>query len=152
MELLELRQKVIEVVLTEIDQKIQSLEEAIDVAQKSRDMETKSTAGDKYETGRAMAQIEIDKYGSQLSEINKSKQLLNQMNTDKVLKRVTFGSLVITSDKQYLIGIGHGAVTVEGKSFFVISLASPIGKSMLGKSSGDEVVFRGLKFKIEDLC
>jgi hypothetical protein len=55
-----------------VHQRIASAEEAIRMAQESANQEGKSSAGDKYETGRAMAQLEIEKASGQLAEANKS--------------------------------------------------------------------------------
>jgi sortase (surface protein transpeptidase) len=44
-----------------VGQRIETAQRAIAIAQASANEETKSSAGDKYETGRAMAQLEIEK-------------------------------------------------------------------------------------------
>jgi hypothetical protein len=56
-----------------IDKRIAGAREAIQIAQDSANEETKSSAGDKYETGRAMAQLEIEKNTTQLEEALKQK-------------------------------------------------------------------------------
>jgi len=62
--------------LAYIDERIQVANQAIQFAQDSANDETKSTAGDKYETGRAMAQLEIEKINAQLNESKKLSKIL----------------------------------------------------------------------------
>ena len=47
--------------VTYINQRMATAQQAIHTAQASANEETKSSAGDKYETGRAMMQLEIEK-------------------------------------------------------------------------------------------
>jgi hypothetical protein len=51
--------------------RIETAKQAIDDAQQSANEETKSSAGDKYETGREMMQQETDRNQAQLNEANK---------------------------------------------------------------------------------
>ena len=51
-----------------LNEKIVLLKKAIDQAVESRDLETKSSAGDKHETSRAIIQREIDQLASQLKK------------------------------------------------------------------------------------
>ena len=64
-----------------VHERIAATQEAIYTAQLSANEETKSSAGDKYETGRAMAQLEIEKNTAQLAEALKLKQMLKQISS-----------------------------------------------------------------------
>jgi len=102
--------------------------------------ETKSSAGDKHETGRAMLQLEMEKAGQQLTSINQMKIVLSriQINPTSVVK---LGSLIITDNANYFLAISAGEILVEGMTYFAISPGSPIGKLLLGKQVGDTVNF-----------
>ena len=115
-----------------VDERIKAAQEAIQVAQQSANEETKSSAGDKYETGRAMAQLEIEKNGVQLAEALRLKQTLEQIQPDLETKTVRVGSLVITSQGNFYIAISAGQFIIDDKVYFVISPASPIGQKLLG--------------------
>ena len=52
-----------------LDRKIESAKKAIESAKEARDSDTKSSVGDKYETGRAMMQIELEKNEVQLNKV-----------------------------------------------------------------------------------
>jgi len=110
--------------------------------------ETKSSAGDKHETGRAMLQLEREKAGQQLAEVVKTKQILLKINLDNIPKHIGLGSLVYTSQANYFIAISAGQLTANNDTFFAISANTPIGQLLLGKQVGDEVIFRNKSFKI----
>ena len=57
----ELKSLVYHKILMELDRKIEVINKAIVLAKDSRNNDTKSSAGDKFETGREMMQIEIEK-------------------------------------------------------------------------------------------
>ncbi len=64
----EIKQLVYNKILKILDDKIEILKEEIESTKESRNNDTKSSAGDKYETGRAMMQIELDKNEAQLNK------------------------------------------------------------------------------------
>ena len=54
-----------------VNNRLQTVEAVLSSNQKALQTETKSSAGDKHETGRAMLQLEMEKAGQQLSEFFK---------------------------------------------------------------------------------
>jgi hypothetical protein len=146
-----LRQRLLSQCHAVVSQRIASAEEAIRMAQESANQEGKSSAGDKYETGRAMAQLEIEKAGSQLAEANKLKQALEQVPGDGSGDLVRSGSLVITSQGNYFISIAAGKLSVDDKTWFAISAGSPLGVKLMGKKEGDVVVMNGKEIKISNI-
>lgn len=105
--------------------------------------ETKSSAGDKHETGRAMIQLEMEKSGQQLVEVQIMQAVLSKINIEKKSKVVCLGSLVRTTKGTYFLTISVGKITVEKVDYFVVSAQSPIGKQLLGKTRGVLVPFNG---------
>jgi hypothetical protein len=81
--LISIKQQLYAKCLVFVEQRIATAQEAIASAQRSANEETKSSAGDKYETGRAMAQLEIEKSTLQLAESFKLKQFLEKMEVDQ---------------------------------------------------------------------
>jgi transcription elongation GreA/GreB family factor len=132
-----------------IDQRIASAKETIRMAQQSANEEGKSSAGDKYETGRAMAQLEIEKASTQLAEANKLKQALEQIRIDALGPVVKPGSLVITNEGKYFISIAAGKLIVDNETWFAISAGSPLGAILVGKKEGDVVEMMGKKIVVE---
>ena len=76
-----------------MDKRIETANRDIQLAKESRDNETKSTAGDKYETGRAMVQFELEKNKVQLNKAIQLKNELSQINLNGNLKRQFLGAL-----------------------------------------------------------
>ncbi|MHA7844044.1 MAG: 3-oxoacyl-ACP synthase [Winogradskyella sp.] len=110
--------------------------------------ETKSSAGDKHETGRAMVQLEREKAGKQLAELQKSMGLLQKIEYSSRYKSVALGSIVYTSEHNYFISISEGELKLGDNVFYAISPQSPIAKLLLGKTEGDAIIFRNSNFVI----
>ena len=114
----------------------------------SRDEETKSTMGDKYETGRAMVEMEMDKLQEQLDLLMRHKKALSNIKSDAVFDRVDFGSLVETNMGKYFVSIAWGALKLEDDKIFCISLISPLGQVLRDKRVGDVISFQGREISI----
>jgi transcription elongation GreA/GreB family factor len=137
--------------LAYVEQRITAAAQAIQSAQASANEETKSSAGDKYETGRAMAQLEIEKNSTQLAEAQKLKQVLSQISPEKKTETVQSGSLVLTNQGNYFIAIAAGQFTLENKIYYAISPSSPIAQKLLGLKKDDGFVFNKKEFVIEKI-
>ncbi|MEJ1239522.1 hypothetical protein WBG78_15400 [Chryseolinea sp. T2] len=134
-----------------IRQKIERMRVLIQEAQQSANEETKSTAGDKYETARAMAQLEIEKYASQLSELQKQSLELEKINTSVLRDRIGPGSLVETSNGNFLITVNAGEFEVGGRKFYAVSQQSPIAQKMSGLTTNDSFAINGRTYTIVSL-
>ncbi|MGZ2368636.1 hypothetical protein ACXR6G_02470 [Ancylomarina sp. YFZ004] len=145
----ELKSLVYNKILKELDRKIEVIREAIASAKDSRNNDTKSSAGDKYETGREMMQIEIEKNEVLLNQTAKQRKELARIDVSVEFNKVAFGSLVMTDKGTYLISIGIGKIQIDDQTCYAISLASPIGGLLKDKAVGDEVQFQGRTFVIK---
>jgi len=103
--------------------------------------ETKCSAGDKHETGRAMLQLEMEKAGQQLSSVIEMKETLHKIVLDKTTEIICLGNIIITNMANYYLAISAGKITIDNVDYFVISTNSPIGKQLLGKKVGDIIPF-----------
>ena len=113
--------------------------------------ETKSSAGDKHETGRAMLQLEREKAGYQLAEVERLKTVLSMTSTEHRPGNIGLGSLVFTSKAHYFISLSLGALHVDDQTFYAISTKTPIGQLLLGKQVGDQLSFNGHSFVIKQV-
>ncbi|WP_062053871.1 hypothetical protein [Aquimarina longa] len=125
-----------------VDQRLQRIQNTIFDIQQSLTSETKSTAGDKHETGRAMLQLEREKAGKQLAEVQKLQEILSKIKLSDS-EHIHLGSLVSTTQGNYFISISVGKLTVENQFYFAIAANSPIGKLILGKTIGSSFNFNG---------
>ena len=117
----------------------------------SLNSETKSSAGDKHETGRAMIQLDREKTGYQIKEIENEYKLFSKIKSNVVLNSVGLGSVVITHENQYYIATSAEAFNYNSKTYYCISIKSPIGSLLIGKKTGDVVVFNDRKIEILDV-
>lgn len=133
----------------------QLLREKIDVIKKKTDTishallsETKSTAGDKHETSRAMLQLEREQSGLKIAKHLSDLEILKQIDPQNTNTVVASGSLVYTTQLNFYIAIAMGEIILNNNQFYAISLKSPIGSLLLGKQKGDKISFRNQTFTI----
>lgn len=136
---------------TFIKGRIQRLKSQITDMQESLTSETKSSAGDKHETGRAMIQLEIEKLGQQLQEAEKMQQVMTKVTLENSGDRAALSSVVQTNKVHYYLAISAGACVVDGETYYCISPHTPIGQLVLGKEKGATVSFNGQAFTIADI-
>ncbi len=122
---------------------MEGAQKAIDEAQKASNDDTKSSAGDKYETGRAMMQQETSRNLVQLNEANKLKVALTIVNPDRISEKAESGSVVITNNGNFYIAVSAGVLTFNNERYFAVSPASPIGLRLKGQKAGGD-------FKLND--
>jgi transcription elongation GreA/GreB family factor len=128
-----------------VEQRLATAQQAMDAAQESANQEEKSSAGDKYETGRAMAQLERDKAAMQVEENKKMLTILNQIGHHSSTETVTLGSIVVTDRNNFYVSIGAGKLEIGGESYVAISTQSPIGQLLLHKCAGEFFSFNNQK-------
>ena len=133
-----------EIVLERINESVTEINSIND----SKANETKSSAGDKYETGMAMLQMEEQKANVQLAKAKELQKTLSMIDPTEKQDSAELGSLVETSNGNYFISIGLGQIEIGGKSIFVLSIASPVGLQMKGKKAGDVFQFNGNTIEI----
>ncbi|MGY8909227.1 MAG: 3-oxoacyl-ACP synthase [Flavobacteriales bacterium] len=131
-----------------VNKRLKTVQDIISSNQKALQSETKSSAGDKHETGRAMLQLEMEKASQQLEGISIMNQILSKVDISKTSKIAHLGSVIITNKANYFLSISAGQLSVENKTYFAISISSPIGKLLLGKKENEEVFFNGNLIKI----
>ena len=132
-----------------LQEKVNAAQVEITSTRASFTSDTKSSAGDKHEVGRAMVQQELDKLEEQHAKLVVLQQELARVPLERSFDRVAFGSLVETDQGTYFMSIGLGRMEVDGGSCFAISLASPIGQALKDKQAGEQVVFNGRSFTVE---
>jgi transcription elongation GreA/GreB family factor len=127
------------------------IRKAISEAQEAANDETKSSAGDKFETGREVMQQEIDLNLTRLNELNKLKLALEKIPFDLTSDTVQPGSIVKTNNGNYYLAIGAGQLKVDGNTYYSISPAAPIGEKLSGQKAGSEFTFNGRQYVIESV-
>ncbi len=148
---MEIKEKLYQQCVEYVNKRLQTIDEIISSNQKALQSETKSSAGDKHETGRAMLQLEMEKAGQQLQGITQMKEILARIDIYKKSNIAHLGSVVITDKASYFLSISSGKLKVDDKKYFSVSISSPIGRLLLGKQEGEIVVFNNVKQKIKEI-
>ena len=145
------KQQAFEFCREHVSSKLKKLQAAIDNVKEALESETKSTAGDKHETGRAMLQLEREKLGRQLREVEKMGNVLGKIQWQKTMQQVALGSLVRTDKAIYFVSVSAGKYDQDNEAIFCISLETPIAQLLMGKTVGDTLVFNERPFTILEL-
>jgi len=148
---LNIKQQLFDRCKSTIDDSLASLKSALDDAQESANADDKGSAGDKHETGRAMMHLEVEKITSQLAERSQLLSILARINPKEIFSQAQLGSLIKTNQGTYFLAIALGKVALDDDIFFVISPASPIGKSLMTCKVGSSFDFNGRNFLVEAL-
>jgi len=146
-----LKNTIHQALVNELTEKMYNYGRTLKSMQQSKNNDTKSSAGDKFETGREMMQMEIDKTEMQLNKVNFALETLNQIKNVIINEEVTLGSLVKCNTGTYYISIGHGSIKIDGKKYYAISMVSPVGKLLMGKKKGDALIFNQNTIEIVDI-
>lgn len=136
-----------------IDKRIKTIREAIAETQASADQETKSSAGDKYETGLSMMQLDMEKQAEQLAEAIRTRDALERMKLldDAVTGTVKPGNAIETNQGNFYIAISAGQLKTNGQTYFAVSPATPIASKLIGLKQGDGFSFNGKDYKINKI-
>lgn len=131
-----------------------------DIASQANDLkislqnETKSTAGDKYETARAMLHMEQEKIAAQMIILQQHKATVeslsaNQTNTSDTIQ---LGHLVLTDRGYFIIAASVGKIFVDNLTVFAISAEALLGKLMLGQKAGAQIAVNKTTYTLLSFC
>lgn len=151
MEGLLLKQKIKQHCLEVISNKINSINQALQSATEASNNETKSTAGDKHETAKAMMQLEQEKLSKQLIELQSQYTELEKIDVSTNRQTATKGSLIETDKGWFFIGIGLGKLLIENQIVFAVSEQSPIGKYLMENKINSGFDFNGISYKVKSV-
>ncbi|MDA3927419.1 MAG: hypothetical protein PF541_00545 [Prolixibacteraceae bacterium] len=145
------KQAILDQLISILSNKAEVLVDSISSSKESRNNDTKSSAGDKFETGREMIQAEINKNEVLLSKSIRQIDDLKKIETNNSNSIVGFGSLVITNTGNYLLSIAMGKIKLNDADYYAISLASPIGIILNNHKVGDKLLFNKRELEILEI-
>src|ERR1700761_171858 len=128
-----------------IRQRIATAQEAMREAQEAANSEEKSSAGDKYETGRAMGHLQKEMHAGQLAESMKELATLQAVPTASLYQEGRSGAFLQSDDTAFFISAGLGRQAIDGHTIFFLSPYSPLAGQLQGKKPGDTVIFNQKK-------
>lgn len=147
----ELKEKLHSICLDLAQEKIDVCDSVLQKINEAKLSDTKSSAGDKFETSREMLQGEEDRIKATLSNALMLIEVLMQIDPTKASSKIEHGALVMGSIQNYYISVGLGKLEIDGIKYWAISMASPIAKQMTGKIEGDVFTFNGKQHTIKHL-
>jgi hypothetical protein len=134
-----------------IGQRIATGREAIDEVQQAANQEEKSSAGDKYETGRAMGHLQKDMLARQLAESMKELAALHSVHIDVLYPAAGPGAFVRAEGIAFFIAAGLGRQQHEGQTILFLSPQAPLAKVLQNKKQGDIITFLGRNVRILEI-
>lgn len=143
-----LKSKTVLACKTLLEEKLSFLTSTLADATDAGNNETKSTAGDKHETGRAMMQLEQEKLGQQLLELENQKKDFDKIDFSIKSKTIINGSFIETNKGYFLIASAIGKISVDEKIVYVISPKSPLALKLLGLKEKEMIDFNGIDYII----
>ena len=126
-----------------LQHKMKEAEDAMKAAQESANSNDKSSMGDKYETGRAMGQLDRDMHAKRLAALQIDYRNLLKIDTQLQQNQIELGALVQTETLWYWIAVALGPVLLNQNKVMVLSPQSPIARVLISKKQGDAFAFNG---------
>lgn len=134
-----------------IEDRIRTAEQALETNRSSLENESKSSAGDKFETTRELIQQDVIRNEILLGEANEMKVTLSKINIAQNYASIQSGALVECDTGVFFFAIGIGKLPINGKDYFILSINSPIGQAFKDKKAGDTIHFNGNKHRIKNV-
>jgi predicted RNase H-like nuclease (RuvC/YqgF family) len=143
--------ELIKLINQKLSEKIQNFEKLIAETRASNN-DTKSSMGDKYETGREMLQQEINNLQVQLNEVLKQQDFLktsfDKLRMTKKFDKAEKGAIVKTEKGLFFISVSLGEINFDNQKIICISPESPLAKAMNGKQKGEVFSLNNMNQKI----
>lgn len=147
----EIKERLYQACLTFIRQRIHTAQTALEQAREASNDDTKSSAGDKFETTREMMQQDISRNKRLLADAEQNLHLLESLKDAPLSDKVRNGSLVITDNGVFYLTISAGLLKLEDQQVFAISIVSPIGQLLSGKKVGEAFSFNNNHYQIKQI-
>ena len=134
-----------------IEQRIAFTRQLMEDAQAAANSEEKSSAGDKYETSRAMSHLDKDMHARQLSAHLQELSFVRAIHSDTVYATAVAGACIVCEEVLFFLATGLGKQPVENSAVIFVSPLAPLAKMLIGKKIADTIFFAGRKMVITDL-
>ena len=134
-----------------IEERITASSVAIANAQAAANAEEKSSAGDKYETSRAMSHLEKDMHARQLEANRRELSALMQIDCKHLYDMVSPGAYIACEGCSFFIAAGLGKASFENIDIYLLSPNAPLARSLSGKRKGEGFTFNKMEMRIQAL-
>ncbi len=137
--------------IQKIEDDLKELHDQLSELQNELKNDTKSTAGDKHETSRAMNQIEQENIGKRIHETELNLHQLLKLESLQIYSKVHVGALLQTTMGNLYLGVSLGNIQWNQQSIYCISLNAPIAKVLLNLNAGDHFVWQNKSYEIQQI-
>lgn len=120
-------------------ERLANAEALINAAQESANNESKSSAGDKYETARAMGHLQKDMYLKQAQTIKHDLLVAETTATELFPGLIKKGTVILLEGLIIFICVGIGKKQINDKTVLFVSEDSPLYKEAFKKRQGDYI-------------
>lgn len=145
------KQSLYQQLLSKLNEKIVAFQDAVSAIKESIANETKSTAGDKYETARAMLHIEQENISRQLNNVLTQRNELYKLENIKIGDTIIPGTLIATDNGIFYLSIGFGQLKIDDQTIIVLSPQAPLGRVFLGLKKGDIAIFDNKQYHLLEI-
>ncbi len=144
------RQGIFDGLCAELDQNLKNRRDHLHSLRESLGSETKSSAGDKHETGRAMIHSEQARVQD---SVNRLEGMLSKLRQYAAvigpIQRVSPGALVETTGPWVLVGVPMGKVQLPDALVLCVGAEAPLAQQWHGAQPGDQVVLGSQQLTIQ---
>ena len=109
----------------------------MNAAQQAANQEEKSSAGDKYETSRAMSHLDKDMHARQLAAHLLEWAYLQETDTSVLYNTPAKGAVIDCGDTSVFIGAGLGKQQFSGRTVLFVSPNAQLAIQLYTKKAGD---------------
>ena len=145
-----MREIILKHLMGHVDKDLEEAKARMASLKESLGAESKSSAGDKHETGRAMIHLEQERVQDTVGRLEHMRGVLVQRATQgKAIQRVSPGALVETTGPWVLVGVPLGKVQLPDALVLCVGVEAPLAQQWHGAQPGDQVVLGSQQLTIQ---
>ncbi len=145
-----MREIILKHLMGHVDKDLEEAKARMASLKESLGAESKSSAGDKHETGRAMIHLEQERVQDTVGRLEHMRGVLVQRATQgKAFQRVSPGALVETTGPWVLVGVPLGKVQLPDVLVLCVGVEAPLAQQWHGAQPGDQVVLGSQQLTIQ---
>lgn len=145
-----MREIILKHLMGHVDKDLEEAKARMASLKESLGAESKSSAGDKHETGRAMIHLEQERVQDTVGRLEQMRGVLVQRATQgKAIQRVSPGALVETTGPWVLVGVPMGKVQLPDALVLCVGAEAPLAQKWHGAQPGDQVVLGSQQLTIQ---
>ncbi len=127
--------------INQLEDVLATLKSELNVLRIEQSENGKSSMGDKYETSAELTRSTISQLEQRVARVQQHLHYARQFAGQPTQKEVVSGSIIVTSSGTFLLGVPFGKLPLNNDVVIGISSASPIGKQLLSKQVGSQVLW-----------